>query len=158
MVQKKKLYFFFVSETGHKTQRLNASINVKTASEKLQFGPDKCHVMNIGKDIPKPKNPDLFVDEWKLEEVENKTSGETEINKEFDVEQQMEETENEKYLGQILGNDGSNTRNIENRADKGFGIMNKVENNPGGKYHFEIAVLIRNACLISSLISSSEMW
>ena len=151
-----------ISETGHKTLRMNAFINVKTATKRLQFGPEKCHVMYIGKNIPKHKKPDLFVDGWKLEEIENKITGETEVNEEFEGEQPIEEKESEKYLGQILSKDGSNTKNIENRANKGIGITNKIENilenNPGGKYHFEIAVLIRNACLISSLISSSETW
>ena len=29
---------------------------------------------------------------------------------------------------------------------------------PGGKYHFEVAVILRNSYLISSILSSSEVW
>ena len=29
---------------------------------------------------------------------------------------------------------------------------------PGGKYHFEIAVILRNSYLISSILSCSETW
>ena len=29
---------------------------------------------------------------------------------------------------------------------------------PGGRYHFEIAVIYRNSILISSMLSSSEVW
>ena len=29
---------------------------------------------------------------------------------------------------------------------------------PGGKYHFELAVIFRNAYLISSMLSCSEVW
>ena len=29
---------------------------------------------------------------------------------------------------------------------------------PGGKYHFEIAIILRNAYLISSILSNSEVW
>ena len=33
-----------ISETGHTTLRMNAFINVKTATKRLQFEPEKCHV------------------------------------------------------------------------------------------------------------------
>ena len=29
---------------------------------------------------------------------------------------------------------------------------------PGGHYHFEIAIILRNSLLISSMISNSEVW
>ena len=44
-----------VSESGHKTSKLNGYLNAKTAIKKLQFGPDKCHVMHIGSNIPEHK-------------------------------------------------------------------------------------------------------
>ena len=43
---------FIISESGHKTSRMNGFINAKTAIKRLQFNPEKCHVMHIGKDIP----------------------------------------------------------------------------------------------------------
>ena len=53
-------------------------------------------------------------------------------------------------------------KNIVNRANKGIGLVNKIEttlrNTPGGRYHFELAVIMRNAVLISSVISCSEVW
>ena len=46
--------------------------------------------------------------------------------------------------------------------NKGIGIQNKVINMlntmQGGIFHFEIAVIYRNAYLISSILSSSEVW
>ena len=49
-----------------------------------------------------------------------------------------------------------------NRANKGIGLVNNIEttlrNTPGGRYHFELAVIMRNAILISSVISCSEVW
>ena len=45
-----------ISESGYKSQRLNGFINAKTAIERLKFGPDKCHILHIGKNIPKHKN------------------------------------------------------------------------------------------------------
>ena len=153
---------FCISETGYKTQRMNAFINAKTAFKRLQFGSDKCHVIYIGKDIPKHKKPDLFVDGWIMKEIEDKETGQRTENEEFDGEKDIIESDNEKYLGQIISKDGSNTKNVENKTNKGKGLVDKLENilenNPGGKFHFEIAVILRNACLISSLISGSEAW
>ena len=40
----------------------------------------------------------VFVDGWKLKDIENKTTGETEVNEEFEGEQNIEETERGKYL------------------------------------------------------------
>ena len=36
-----------VSETGITARKLNAFINVKTALKNLQFGPEKCHNVQI---------------------------------------------------------------------------------------------------------------
>ena len=44
-----------ISESGYKTCRLNAFLNAKTALKRLQFGPDKCHVLFVGKDVPTHK-------------------------------------------------------------------------------------------------------
>ena len=33
-----------------------------------------------------------------------------------------------------------------------------LEKIPGGHYHFEIAVVLQNALLISSVLSNSEVW
>ena len=33
-----------------------------------------------------------------------------------------------------------------------------LEKMPGGEYHFEISVILRNAMLISSLLTNSEVW
>ena len=46
--------------------------------------------------------------------------------------------------------------------NKGIGIQNKViqmlETLPGGQFHFQIAIIYRNSYLISSILSSSEVW
>ena len=33
-----------------------------------------------------------------------------------------------------------------------------IEAMPGGQFHFEIAIIYRNSYLISSMLSSSEVW
>ena len=70
--------------------------------------------------------------------------------------------EAEKYLGQIVIADGKNSKNIEKMRNKGIGIMNRViqmlEEMPGGIFHFSIDIIYRNSYLISSILSSSEVW
>ena len=151
-----------ISSSGYKTRRLNAFINVKTAVKRLQFGQDKCHVLHVGKKIPEYKKIELFVDGWKYQEVQHHLTGENEYHETFEGDQDIEELNHEKYLGQIISNDGSNVKNVTNRYNKGTGMVNTITSIlnyvPGGKYHFEIAVIIRNAYLISSMLSCSEVW
>ena len=95
-----------ISSSGYKTRRLNAFINAKTAVKRLQFGQDKCYVMHVGKEIPQYKKLDLFVDGWKMHEVQHRLKGENEFHEAFEG-QNIEELDQEKYLGQIISNDGS---------------------------------------------------
>ena len=68
----------------------------------------------------------------------------------------------ERYLGQIISSDSKNTANITKLRNKGIGLKNKViqmlNTMPGGIYHFEISVIFRNAYIISSMLSNSEVW
>ena len=151
-----------ISESGYKAQRLNGFINAKTAIKRLQFGAKKCNVMHIGNNIPKHKKSNFYVDEWLMKETDERETNTTEMKETFNGEEEIQETENTKYLGQIISTNGSNLKNIENRANKGIGLVNKImttlTNTPGGKYHFELAVIIRNAILISSILSCSKTW
>ena len=88
-----------ISESGYKTSRLNSFINAQTAVKRLQFGPDKCHAMHIGKHIPNHKKINLYVDGWQSQEVESENTYTTESNEAFDGEHDMEESSSEKYLG-----------------------------------------------------------
>ena len=74
----------------------------------------------------------------------------------------MEEKNEEKYLGDIISNDGRNLKNIKARVSKGKGIVSRImtllEGIPFGKFYFEIAIILRNSLLVSSLLSNSEAW
>ena len=74
----------------------------------------------------------------------------------------MEEVIEEKYLGDILSEDGRNMKNILARVSKGVGITNNImsilEEICFGNYHFEVAVQLRNSLFISSLLCNSEAW
>ena len=68
----------------------------------------------------------------------------------------------DKYLGQTISADGRNTSNIQKIKNKGIGIQNKIiqmlEIMPGGKFHFQISIILRNLIILSSILSSSEVW
>ena len=74
----------------------------------------------------------------------------------------MEETKDERYLGDIISTDGKNLKNIRARISKGKGIVNKIftmlEGIPFGKKYFEIGILLRDSLLISSMLFNSEAW
>ena len=72
------------------------------------------------------------------------------------------EVTEETYLGDILSNDGRNTKNIKNRVSKGVGIVNQIfnmlENIVFGPHYFEIAVLLRDSMLINGTMTNAEIW
>ena len=74
----------------------------------------------------------------------------------------MEEQWDNKYLGYIILNNDKNTKNMKMKQNKGQGmlceIMAILEDIWYGKYHFEVAVLLRNALLISSNLCNAEAW
>ena len=149
-----------ISESGYKTT--NAFITSKIALKKLQFGPKKCFVLHTSKEHKDIRNMELFVDGWVMKEVQNVETGTVERRDILEGDMEVSHKNSEKYLGQIISSDGRNTKNIEKIRNKGIGIQNRIiqmlEAMPGGQYHFEIAVIYRNSYLISSMLSSSEVW
>ena len=120
-------YILYVTESGYKASRANAFINAKNALKRLQFGTEKCHVKYVGKNIPEHKNIDLHVDGWKLYEVKSDLTGDLENEETFDGEHEINATNVEKYLGQVISNDGTNVKNVENRVGKGAGMVSIIE-------------------------------
>ena len=151
-----------ITESGYKTARMNSYITAKIAIKKLQFGPKKCFVLHTGKQQDEYKNTELYVDGWILKHVVNVETGQSSREDIIEGDMEISHPDSEKYLGQILSADGKNTKNIEKMRNKGIGIKNRViqilEEMPGGKFHFTIAVIYRNSYLISSILSSSEVW
>ena len=75
---------------------------------------------------------------------------------------EFEESNAEKYLGDIISKNAKNARNISARKSKSIGIIRKIMSTLNdiwfGKYYFEVAILLMNSLLISSLLSNSEAW
>ena len=148
-----------ISESGYKTSRMNSYINAKIAMKKLQLGPKKCSFLHTGKGH---ENIELFVDGWEIKSVKDVETGKNSRQDIFEGSIEMSHLGSDKYLGQTISADGRNTNNIEKIKNKGIGIQNRIiqmlEIMPGGKFHFQIAIILRNSILLSSILSSSEVW
>ena len=151
-----------VSECGFKTQTVNAFLTFKTDSKKLQFGAQKCKKLHVGKNLASYKCTAMKVDEWKEVEVVNEETGIDEIKDICNDKYEMEEKEDEKYLGDLISVDGRNVKNIKSRVAKGTGIISKIlsilDGIPFGQYYYEVAMILRNSLLLSSLLCNSESW
>ena len=89
----------------------------------------------------------MFVDSWQEQEIKSE-NGENKIGDICIGTEVMEEKKDEKYLGDIISNDGRNLKNIKARVHKGRGIVNKImkilDEIPLGKLYFQIAIILRN--------------
>ena len=74
----------------------------------------------------------------------------------------MEEKSDEKYLGDVISTDGKNIKNVKARVAKGKGIANRIisiiDGIPFGDFYFEVAMILRNSLLVTSMLSNSEAW
>ena len=74
----------------------------------------------------------------------------------------MDSRREQKYLGGILSSDGSHLKNIQDRRNKGYGIINQIkqilESTYFGKYYFEVAIVLRENLFLSSVLLNSEAW
>ena len=151
-----------VSECGYKTAMIHSFIKLKTESKKLQFGAEKCKKLHVGKLCEEFKCQELYIDNWKEVLIENSDDGKVGIEDCLVGEEVMEEKSEEKYLGDVISNDGRNLKNIKVRVAKGKGIVNNImtylEGIPFGKFYFQIAVILRNSLLVSSMLFNSEAW
>ena len=132
-----------ISRCGNASLGLNTYVNAQIETKKLRFhtpdenGKTKCHFMHIGR-----KNhpcPELQVHGTKMEQVSEDT-----------------------YLGDIISEDGKNTKNIRNRISKGVGIisqiMNMLETVTLGEHYFTTAVFLRESKFLNGILTNSEIW
>ena len=114
-----------VSECGFKSVMINSFLSCKSNTKKLQFGTGKCKKMHIGKQYEAFKCHPIYVDNWS--EVEKKNEVGKEVTEDFCVGKvTMEQSEEEKYLGDIITKDGRNIKNIQARVNKGKGIIKRI--------------------------------
>ena len=149
-----------ISVCGIESVMMNSFINAKSSIKKLQFGESKCHKLHIGRDSS--VCPALKIDKWKVKknkEMENNKSSLEDIH---DGVYNIEDTSQEKYLGDFISSCGKNDKNIAARIKKGYGIIKQVssilEEVCFGKYFFTVAKILRDSLFINSILLNSEAW
>ena len=151
-----------ISECGPNSVKLNSYINYKISSKKLQFGAEKCKKLCIGKAHEEATCPELTIDGWKEIVVTEIKTGNSRLKDIYEGEDVMNTEDSEKYLGDIITNNGKNDKNIKARENRGRGItkdlLATIVEMLAGAQHHELGVTLRNAMLISSLLTNSESW
>jgi hypothetical protein len=96
-----------------------------------------------------------------VDTLESGSSGDTVVDI-FSGSCGVDSSESEKYLGDIIRQDGRNKSNIEARRGKGFGTVNQTMNMMKdicfGPFTFEVALVMRDSFLINSILTNSEAW
>ena len=153
---------FTISTCGVNTTKMNNFINNKTAMKRLQFGTTKCIKLHVGRTCSEAICKDLFVDGWKVETAADPESGNCIRKESYAGLEKMKVKTEHTYLGDIVSADGSHTKNILARKNKGQGVINQItsilESVFFGKYHFEVALILRSSLMLSSLLLNSEAW
>ena len=141
---------------------MNKYINTKSALKKLQFGTSKCVKLHVGKTCSKTLCSDLHVDGWKLNVVTDPVTGHTHQEEVFVGQEKMKQKSEQMYLGDVVSADGKHDKNVLNRKNKSIGIINQIMEILSsaffGKYHFEVAMVLRSSLLLSSILLNSEAW
>ena len=117
--------------------KTNAFMNNFAEMKRLEFGAKKCHKIQVGS-----KN-DLCFDMRVHDGYGDKV-------------------ESEKYVGDIISQDGSNTLKVKERYDAGFGTINEIESIldelPLGQFRIITGLRLRESLFISRLLFNSESW
>ena len=127
----------FPTKCGSDSITANAKVNSFVETKKLKLSDKKCHKMHIGK---MNKNcPSLNIHGEKMN-VSNK----------------------EKYLGDILTNDGKIQATVDDRLAKGQGLIKQIltilSEIPLGKFKVQMGLHLRQAMLINGTLYNSEAW
>ena len=114
-----------ISECGPDSVKVNALIQSKVDMKNLKLGHSKCFKMHVGKNAS--CCPVLKVED-----------------------KEMLSSNREKYLGVILTSDCKINSNIEERVNKGMGIVNQIisflKEISFGEYYFEMQCLDSQCC------------
>ena len=74
----------------------------------------------------------------------------------------MNEAKQEKYLGDFINNSGTIRKTVEERKNKGYGIVSEIiaimGEIPLGRYKLEIGLKLRQAMLLNGILFNSEAW
>ena len=128
-----------VNTCGAESIISNSITNKFIESKRLELGQNKSHRIHIGSRKNKQICPKL--------KVHNK---------------QMEDSTEERYVGDIITADGKIDSNIQSRKRRGFAISGDIlailEEVPFGQYRVKAGIAMRNGMLLSSMLNNSEVW
>ena len=73
----------------------------------------------------------------------------------------MSHVSEDTYLGDIVSNDGKNTKNINNRIGRGIGKINDIlhiwSKFPLGKFCFKAALMLRESLILNSVLTNADI-
>ena len=126
-----------ISECNHNSVILNAVVNAKVESKKLQFNLKKCVNMHIG---PNKENcPKL-----KMHDTE------------------MPSTETQRYLGDTISSTGFNSVNIKERCKTGHSAISQIKSMLSdvnfGRFTVQTGLMFRDSIFLSKMLLNSEVW
>ena len=119
-------------------------INDEMNKRKLQLNVDKCNTMHVG---PKKKCKQLKIDHWKVNKVT--ANSKIKLVDAYDGKADIENVNDQIYLGEVISNNGKNSKNIKEKLSRGQGAINEIlfflSETYYGEYFFEVAKLFREA-------------
>ena len=123
---------------GDNSIELNSIINAKMETKKLRLSQEKCFKIHICK---KETNcPQVL----KVHEQDMKNASEA------------------TYLGDVLSENGTIDATVLQRTQKATGIINQISSMLSsiclGSFHFDIAIVLREAKFINAIMVNSEIW
>ena len=126
-----------VQKCSKTSLQINSVINSFVELKKLTLSEKKCSKIHIGK-------TDSSCHQLKVHENAMKNSNQ------------------ERYLGDLISKDAKIKHTIEQRVSKGYGIVSEIntilEEIPLGKYRVEMGLKLREAMLINAILFNSEAW
>ena len=116
-----------------------------------------CH-KNINEILKSP----LSVDKWKKTHEIGPDTTKDNLVETYEGEVNVDQTDEQKYMGFILSSKGNNMANINAMKLKSKGIIRKIFSRLDSlnlqKYYFECALILMNAMLGSSILYASDMY
>ena len=135
---------------------------MKTATKRLQFGTDKCIQMHIGRAKNDILCKDCHVGNWNVDIVTDPETGISTQSDTFTGNVKMKVKQEQVYLGDVISSNGTHTKNVQQRSNKGLGVINQImqilESTYFGKYYFEVATVLRESLFLSSMLLNSDAW
>ena len=128
-----------VQKCSNDVVKMNAAVNAFIEGKKLTLSQKKCHRIHIQSKKAKSvgRCQDLKVHQEK-----------------------MKQSQEEKYLGDLVNTSGTIRNTVEERRNKGYGIVSEIiailDENPRGRYKVEIGLKVRPAMLLNGIPFNSE--